>query len=181
MKSQIGIFLDMDGVLADFDKAAKANFNFDTSRLNMSRSLMTPADALLKDQLYEQIEQLENFWLTLEPISDAQVLFEFFKDFNPVILTAAPSNKGIEAESFKRAARHKREWIREHFPVPDTHFLCTTSSDKHLYMNHLNKKVNILVDDRLKNIDNWHTAGGLGIFHTSAQNSIDKFIEFQLY
>ena len=35
-------------------------------------------------------------------------------------------------------------------------------------------KNNVLIDDRPKNIEAWEAAGGIGIIHTSAKNTIEQ-------
>ena len=36
------------------------------------------------------------------------------------------------------------------------------------------QKKNVLIDDRPKNIEAWEAAGGIGILHTSAADTIDQ-------
>ena len=41
----------------------------------------------------------------------------------------------------------------------------------------INNKSNILVDDYKKNIDEWESAGGVGIHHTSVSRTISELKE----
>ena len=38
---------------------------------------------------------------------------------------------------------------------------------------------NVLIDDRPKNIEAWEAAGGIGIIHTSAKETIEKLKELR--
>ena len=38
---------------------------------------------------------------------------------------------------------------------------------------------NVLIDDRPKNIEAWENAGGIGILHTSAKETINKLKELR--
>jgi len=162
------IYLDMDGVLADFDAGLRALGIEPDQATNKSRSLMTPDEVVMKDKVYDAI-LAQPFFNTLPLMHDAQSLWDFCAPFEPVILTAAPSRES----GFEKAAREKREWIEEHFgPIPDERFICTHSSKKQNYVGHLPGRVQVLVDDRPSNVDQWRGAGGHGILHLSAEASI---------
>lgn len=162
------IYLDMDGVLADFDAGLRALGIKPNQATNKSRSHMTPDEIVLKDKVYDAI-LAQPFFNTLPLMRDAQVLWDFCAPFEPVILTAAPSRES----GFEKAAREKREWIEEHFgPIPDERFICTNSSKKRNYVGHLPGEYQVLIDDRPSNVHGWREAGGLGILHLSAESSI---------
>jgi len=163
------IYLDMDGVLADFDAGLRALGIEPDQTTNKSRSHMTPAEIVLKDKVYDAI-LAQPFFNTLPLMPDARELWDFCAKYGePAILTAAPSRES----GFEKAAREKREWIEKHFgPIPDERFICTNSSKKRNYVGHLPGEYQILVDDRPSNVHGWRAAGGFGILHLSAESSI---------
>ncbi|MDP3328732.1 hypothetical protein [Parvibaculum sp.] len=170
------IYLDMDGVLADFDAGLRALGIEPNQTTNKSRSHMTPDEIVLKDKVYDAI-LAQPFFNTLPLMHDAQVLWDFCAPFEPVILTAAPSRES----GFEKAAREKREWIEEHFgPIPDERFICTNSSKKRNYVGHLPGSKQVLVDDRASNVTDWIAAGGTGILHLSAVSSL-RVLKFLLH
>ena len=64
----------------------------------------------------------------------------------------------------------KVEWIKKYVD-PSVVVNCTfTGSQKAAYA----QKKNVLIDDRPKNIEAWEAAGGIGILHTSAAETIEQ-------
>jgi len=78
------LFLDCDGVLADFDAGAKQLLG------------MTPAAFEArhgKGQFWNRIAKAPNFYGTLPEMADARRLFDGVKQLNPTILTGLPLGK----------------------------------------------------------------------------------------
>ena len=64
----------------------------------------------------------------------------------------------------------KNEWIKRHVD-PTVPVTCTfTGTQKAAYAY----EGSVLIDDRQKNIDHWVENGGIGILHTSAENTIKE-------
>ena len=64
----------------------------------------------------------------------------------------------------------KKSWIKKYVD-PSVVVNCTfTGSQKAAYA----MKKNVLIDDRPKNIEAWENAGGIGILHTSAADTIEQ-------
>lgn len=57
-------------------------------------------------------------------------------------------------------------------PIADENFICTTSVRKFEFMHRLHGVHQVLVDDRIANVTAWAEAGGIGIFHRTAAESI---------
>jgi 5'(3')-deoxyribonucleotidase len=93
-------------------------------------------------------------------MSDGKELWDYVKQYNPIILTT-PS---IEDNS----ANEKRQWcLRElgsNVPVICSHQKYRYSDSK-----------SILIDDREKNLEKWK---GAKILHTSAKNTIKALQDF---
>ena len=63
----------------------------------------------------------------------------------------------------------KREWVKENL-TPNTDVILVNKKDKQLYAGE-NK---ILIDDRTDNISDWKNAGGIGILHKTATQTINE-------
>ncbi len=100
----------------------------------------------------------------MDPMPDAFVLWNHIKEYHPIILSATGH--------LKNAADEKRDWVRRYLgeQFADTAKFVLSASDKAQYAT----SNSILIDDRRRAIDPWIDAGGIGIHHTSAVNSIDQ-------
>jgi hypothetical protein len=148
------LFLDCDGVLADFDTGAKRLLG------------MTPAafqERHGKSEFWKRLARTRNFYGELPVMPDAQLLFDAVRHLKPTILTGLPLGRW--------AAPQKQRWAAEHFPgVP---IITTMARQKHLHMD----PGDVLVDDRENHRHLWEQAGGIFIHHTSAESSIRQLAE----
>ena len=149
MAKQPHLFLDCDGVLADFDAGAKAILG------------MGPADFQKRHgsgEFWKRLARAPNFYGDLREMPDAQRLFEAVKHLKPTILTGLPLGKW--------AAPQKERWAAEHFPgVP---IITTMARQKHEHM----EPGDVLVDDRENHRHLWENAGGVFIHHKNAEDSL---------
>ena len=95
-------------------------------------------------------------------MEDADVLVDFvMAHFKSVkILTACGYTP-------KDAKEQKTAWFAEHYPQIEC-IVVAKSPDKAAYAH----PYAILIDDRSKSIDPWVAKGGIGILHTSAEDTI---------
>lgn len=143
------IFLDCDGVLADFDSYAHAIFGAPPRAAE--ETIGTPA-------FWGTLQAHEGFYARLPVLDGARELYEAVKHLHPTILTGMPLGDWAEPQ--------KRAWAEKHFPgVP---VICCLSKDKRLHM----EPGDVLVDDYLKYRHLWEEAGGIFVHHTSAASSI---------
>lgn len=148
MKRQL--FLDCDGVLADFDSAAQQLFGMPPRVAE--EKIGTPA-------FWARIRHQPNFYRDLALLPDARQLFNAVTHLDPVILTGCPRGGWAEPQ--------KVEWAAEHFP--GTRIITCMSADKRMHM----QRGDVLVDDYLKYRGRWEEAGGTFIHHVSARSSIE--------
>lgn len=173
MSKKINVFLDMDGVLVDFDRGVLNQFKIDTKALNQRTQDLTDTQKKQKSLMWVLIRKSPKFWIDLEKHPGAIELWEKTKKYHPIILTAAPSTFKEGSELFLGVAEHKSKWIENHFEMTDKdRFICTVSKKKPLFMKE--GAINILVDDRIKNIQEWEAAGGIGIHHTNIDDTLSK-------
>lgn len=154
------IFVDLDGVLVDFDKRSAELFNIDPREVE--------GDKQLKRQFWQNVKQHlaagKQFWGDMDPRPDAFDLWGYVKKHNPTILTAS----GVTGK--EQATREKHEWVRKHLGPNVPTIVVQDGKDKAQYAapNH------ILIDDRMKAIGPWIDKGGVGILFTSAVQAIQE-------
>ena len=148
-KAQPRLFLDADGVLADFDRGAR-------ELLGASPKAYIAKHG--RGAFWKKLAQAKNFYGSLPEIPDARRLFDAVKHLKPTILTGLPLGKW--------AAPQKVEWAAEHFPgVP---IITCMAADKHLHMH----PGDVLVDDREKHRAAYEAAGVVFVHHRNAEDSL---------
>jgi hypothetical protein len=143
------LFLDCDGVLADFDTYAEQIFGLPPRKAE---------EQMGAKRFWCDLQSHDDFYFKLPLMPDARELFEAVKYYNPTILTGLPLGDWAEPQ--------KRRWAAVHFP--ETEMICCSSKEKR---NHM-AAGDVLVDDwpRYKHL--WEEAGGVFILHESAAKSI---------
>ena len=144
------LFLDCDGVLADFETGARAALGG-----------MTPAqyeERYSKGAFWKRLANTPEFYATLPLMPDAQMLFDAVEHLRPTILTGLPLGTW--------AAPQKVAWAEAHFP--GTPIITCMARDKVRYM----EPGDVLVDDREDHRSKWEDAGGIFIPHKNAERSI---------
>jgi hypothetical protein len=149
------IYLDCDGVLADFDAGA-------------TRILGAPPGAFEDrhgtGEFWKRLSRAPDFFDGLEPLADAFALYEAVRHKGPIILTGMPDG-GAWAEP------QKRRWAHRHFPGVPVIATLAALKREHCHPG------DVLIDDRTQHQRLWEEAGGLFIRHTSAQASIEALAE----
>ena len=151
------IYVDMDGVLVDFDGGYEKLTGMTTRE----------ADEKGPEFFWKPISKAgAKWWITLNWMSDGKQLWDYVKKYNPELLSA-PSRE----EASKMG---KRIWVKRELPGAK---LILRSADK---KQEFASPTSILIDDREKNIEQWEAAGGIGILHTDASSTIKKLKELGL-
>jgi hypothetical protein len=147
------IFCDLDGVLADFEKAAKEITGKDYN-------------AQPPKVFWPQIARTKDFYANLDTMDNLK-LWDYIKKYKPSILTGLPQGNWAEPQKRQWCARHLGKYVK---------VITGWARDKHTFAapNH------ILIDDNARNIKEWETAGGIGIFHTSLQSTIKELKKLKL-
>lgn len=149
------VFVDMDGVLANFEGFASNllggdNWKYEVELPNWGRL------SLVQD-LYAQ----------LEPMPDAFELWDYLIDtFDDVqILTAIPKRA-----HFPEAVNDKRNWIYHHFGKDVRVNFGPYAYDKQFHL--VPGRGDVLIDDTRINCEQWDKRGGLAILHKNANSTI---------
>jgi hypothetical protein len=143
------LFLDLDGVLADFDAGARKILGMSPAAFEARHD---------KREFWRRLARAKDFYATLPLMPDAMELFDAVKHLEPTILTGLPLGNW--------AAPQKLKWAAEHFP--GTRIITTMARDKYRHMTGMD----VLVDDRADHRDKWENAGGTFILHKNARDSL---------
>ena len=110
--------------------------------------------------LWPIVKEIPSFWESLEWTNDGRLLWNFIRRYDPVILSA-PTKHDV------RSFSGKMHWIQQNLDM-DTHWVFTKAKHKSL----IAEPGRILIDDFEPNIRKWKEAGGLGILHKNAEETI---------
>ncbi len=144
------IFIDMDGVLADFftewgKLMGKKDWR-DIGPENISVAL-------------DKIKQTENFWLDLPLTSNAKNLINLVKQLKGEYNILSSPLPGDE-----KSEPHKRQWIKKNLSFfPPKKVLIR--HDKESFATQSDGTPNILIDDYGVNVRKWEASGGVGFKH----------------
>ena len=148
------LYLDCDGVLADFDKGATAVLGLPPRAFEKRHGL---------GRFWQKLATAPDFYFGLPLMPDAMELFDAVRHLHPVILTGLPRGNW--------AADQKKRWAAQYFP--GTKIINTMARDKR---NHA-KEGDVLVDDQDRHRGLWEEVGGVFILHRSAKDSIEALRE----
>jgi len=147
INAQSEIYVDMDGVLADFFGDWKKLVGKDWRELKDIKPAL------------QKIRDTEDFWLNLPVTSNAKNLLSLIKDIKGsynILSSPLPDDPNSEP--------HKRQWIEKHLSFfPPKNIIITF--DKAKYASQSDGTPNILIDDYGINIGKWEAAGGMGFKH----------------
>jgi hypothetical protein len=153
------IFVDLDGVLCDFAAHVKRITGLE----------FQDCDAL-DTELWQKVHAIQEsgqpFYSIMDKTPDADQLWQYVRPYNPAILTST-------GKYYDYARAEKCRWVHKHL-VGYSDIITVPRSvvkSEHAAHNH------ILIDDRTKSIGPWREAGGIGILHTSAQDTIEKLAQ----
>lgn len=148
------LFLDCDGVLADFDAGAKQVLGLLPHAFEQRHG---------RREFWKRIARANEFYARLPLMPDARLLFDAVAHLNPIILTGLPIGDW--------AGPQKVRWAEEHFP--GTPIITCMARDKFRHM----KGPDVLVDDRADHRDKWEDAGGIFVHHRNARSSLEQLAE----
>lgn len=152
------IFLDLDGVLANWEGA-------------VSKLLNRPAALGVGDYTWEELyEKNPRLYSDLELMPDAMQLWNYVTSSSVVsdvrILTAIPRRM-----HWPNCTDQKRAWVWEHLGRDVEVLFGPFAWDKQFHCNGID---DVLIDDTLINISQWWNRGGSGILHASTKTTIEN-------
>jgi 5'-nucleotidase len=146
------LFLDLDGVLADFDGGFPRIFGVDHRHIGEA-------------EMWEHIKKRPDFFAELDPFPGAVGFFLALEPLAPMILTAAPK------ADYMNAARAKMAWVRAHIDRRVPVLPVMGGSNKPAFIQSAG---DVLVDDYGRNCDAWTAAGGVAVKHENFRETFEQ-------
>ena len=166
------VYLDMDGVIADF-------FGALAKRNNVShwKSIKEKEKALMDLHNTNFFDTLDCFQGHNIP-NDSQKIVQYVKQISGGDWGICSSPlRGDEYNS----AYWKRQWLQRWDFMPDDLEKLIFTSNKHKYArNRLTGEPNILIDDKPDNIKRWEDHGGEGILFQCNEDDIEEYLFVEL-
>lgn len=143
------LYLDCDGVLADFDGGVRGLTGMSATDYQARRGV---------GGFWKKLASAPDFYAKLDPLPDAKRLVDALRHLAPTILTGLPMGKWAEPQ--------KRAWAERHFPgLP---VITCFARDKHRHA----ATGDVLVDDSLRLAAAWEEIGGIFVHHENAERSL---------
>lgn len=143
------LYLDCDGVLADFDRGAQAVLGMPPRAFQQKQGI---------GRMWARLASAPDFYGTLPLMPGAVELFGAVRHLDPIILTGLPLGRW--------AAPQKVRWAAEHFP--GTRIITCMARDKRDHA----RDGDVLVDDTLKYQHLWEEAGGIFVHHRDVSSTL---------
>ena len=150
------LYLDMDGVVADFDEYAARTLR------------VPPSQGIYPDEVWYKLAANARLYRELIKTSYADDLvaecqdLAATKEYEFYFLTAVPKGNDVPWAFYDKVL-----WAQKYFPNIPVMF-GPFSKDKH----HHCQPGDILIDDRSSNIDEWRAAGGIAIHHVAIDSTL---------
>ena len=161
------VLLDQDGVIADFTGAALKALNKIYNKKVTIKQYATEFGkwgindyyGITMDKMWEAVDETPNFWLDIEPIPWYQKLYDALAEIGQVTIITQP---GLDPE----CAKQKLQWLDLYFGIKsDAVFM---GGRKYLMAGN-----GILIDDYVKNVEAFRSAGGTAVLVPSTWNDPD--------
>jgi hypothetical protein len=143
MSERPRVFLDLDGVMANFDAHFPALFGIDHRDM-------------LDADMWATINAHPSYFLDMPIFDGAKEFFDRIEWLDPIILTACPKS------NYQHVARQKRQWVRKHLSTKCLVLPVMGGLNKPLFMH---ARGDILIDDFRRNTLAWQQEGGIAILH----------------
>ena len=147
------IYCDMDGVLCDFMKGADEAVGGDFVTSN-------------KETRWKAVTQVKGFWANLDWLPNSKRLYQTISKYNPHILSAYTGRDPTSKNG-------KMKWLKKNTKIKRGNIHLVLRAQKKDYATS-DEKPNVLIDDYIKNIKEWESAGGIGILHKDVGKTINE-------
>ena len=156
------IFVDLDGVMSDFDGFFLQEFGVETKDVT-------------KKEMWKAINSYDRFFTKLPLMSGAISLYRqainhlhLYNADEVIILTSAGTS------NYAAVAEQKKAWVKEHL---DENVLVICVKDGLDKASMVQNKGDILIDDWRLNCEAWEAAGGVAIKYENATQAIHDLRE----
>lgn len=146
------IFIDLDGVLADFERGVTGVTGKTVEELEVRA-------------MWKALAAHPEFYTGLEWTPDGRTLWEYVKDRSPTVLTGLPLGNWAKPQ--------KLEWCRRELGESVPVITCMSRHKARRAREATPEgEIPVLVDDRRSLRESWERIGGIFIPHVSADRSI---------
>ncbi|OUT96111.1 MAG: hypothetical protein CBC01_08440 [Betaproteobacteria bacterium TMED41] len=157
------VYLDMDGVLADFFGGVEFLYG-----VEHWKELTNDKTKDLKKQVIDRITGTD-FFAVLPKFPTADALIDMVKKFTGGNFSINTSPLRGDHEN---SAKYKKVWIANNIETPDN--IIVTGRKETYAKDKGTGTPNILIDDRPVNIQRWQAAGGYGILYQANRDPLSK-------
>jgi 5' nucleotidase, deoxy (Pyrimidine), cytosolic type C protein (NT5C) len=155
------IFVDLDGVLCDFQKRYKQIFGVAPESLKY-KQFHQQFDKFIIDMNFATLDMMPDTLKLLSVLDSLEVPKEILSS------TASESRHDV-------VSKQKIIWLKKHGITYKQNFV-PGKSLKYKFAT----PNSIIIDDTVSVIEDWNKAGGIGILHKSAETTIDKLKSLML-
>ena len=155
------VYLDMDGVIADFFGGVERLYGVDHWK-----QLTSDKTKDLRQDVIDRIAGTD-FFAHLPKFSTADTLIEMIKKFTSGQYSILTSPLRGDTEN---SGYYKKVWIGKNIVKPDE-IIVTGRKETYATKNGV---PNILIDDRPINIEKWQSKGGYGILYQANKHPLSK-------
>ena len=163
MEGKPTVYLDMDGVLADFFGGVEKMYG-----VEHWKQLTSDKTKDLKKEVIDRITGTD-FFATLPKFQSADALIDMVKKFTGGNFSINTSPLRGDNEN---SGKYKKVWISNNIDKPDE--IVVTGRKETYAKDKASGTPNILIDDRPINIQRWQDSGGYGILYQANRDSLDK-------
>lgn len=173
MSNKTICYLDMDGVLADFESHVHLTTGF--SIYGFRNKELNFVEQQIQQTVFSYVDYSPTFWKTMPRMIHSEKLVDFCKSrFDEVKILSSFKPPKEKPDRFISVRKDKIDWILKTFPnkfgIED---IIITKEPKHLHIQP--NKINYLIDDSVQEIRSWKEQGGQGILYTGYQNIVKLF------
>jgi len=163
MENKPIVYVDMDGVLADFFGGVEKLYG-----VEHWKQLTSDKTKDLKQEVINRITGTD-FFATLPEFPTADQLIDMVKKFTggTFSILTSPLRGDHEVSS-----KYKKIWIQQHIEKPAQTII--TGRKESYAKDKASGTPNILIDDRPVNIERWQNAGGYGILYQANRDPLTK-------
>ena len=166
MNSKPVVYLDMDGVLADFFGGVEKLYG-----VSHWKELTNDKTKDLKAEVINKIQGTD-FFATLPKFQSADALIDLVKKFTGGTFSINTSPLRGDHEN---SAKYKKVWISNNIETPAE--IVVTGRKETYAKDKASGTPNILIDDRPVNIQKWQASGGYGILYQANRDQLTKVKE----
>ena len=157
------VYVDMDGVLADFFGGVEKLYGVDHWK-----QLVSDKTKDLKMEVINKIQGTD-FFATLPKFPTADQLLAIVKEYTGGTFSILSSPLRGDHQN---SANHKKTWISQNIEAPAE--IIITGRKESYAKDKRTGTSNILIDDRPKNLDRFKASGGYGILYQANRNPVSK-------